>query len=68
MILTQAELLKVSLINGCEPKVLCIQCNVTRVVYRFLCQVEYWNRASCQHLVIESLQAYRRDRLNTMFQ
>jgi hypothetical protein len=45
MILTQSEL-----VIGCEPKVLSIQWNVTRVVYRVLCQVELNLKRSCQHL------------------
>jgi hypothetical protein len=43
MILTQAELLIVS--NWL--------CNVTRVVYRFSCQVELNMNRSCQHFAVQ---------------
>jgi hypothetical protein len=48
--IASAELLWVI---GCKPNVVCIQCNATCIVYRFLCQVELKLKRNCQHLVLE---------------
>jgi hypothetical protein len=52
ILIQEAELLKVS--NWlCEPNILSIQCNVTRIIYRLLCQVELNMKRSCQHFTVQ---------------